>query len=369
MNCIRIKCAQKIVLISCLLFLLFINSACALNDDTELNQTPSNASGAVPKQINGSCCLPRISNPFKHFFFRRNTRRIGVDISVVPDPNGVEINKLSRLNNADLSNSKALIDDRKRPSHEVSEDCVKDDNYGACANEKEQSNIFKNQVFTFENSEDESSFIIDDLSFQRLTLRILFVEDEPALSEAILKVLDDYNEDLFNKYFIHYVFLTHGFIAIDYLLSPKNIKPHIIVSDNNMECLQQIREGLRISLKAGCELGKFLRPNKNLTDSVYHYQCEQSNSTENSYVTKKKGVDRTYKRMDYVRTYSEKQLHHSMQPFVGLLFLSTSDSATELGPENVALFDGLPPKLRYLPTFKKFLKDNEAKIDEMIYRY
>ena len=74
-----------------------------------------------------------------------------------------------------------------------------------------------------------------DTIVERNIIRMLFVEDDAAIRESVESVLIAYNSDLSKKYKIEYEFLTHGIFAVEYLLLPENIKPHIIVTDNNME--------------------------------------------------------------------------------------------------------------------------------------
>ena len=76
-----------------------------------------------------------------------------------------------------------------------------------------------------------------------------------------------------------------------------------------------------------------------------------------------------YERINCDCVYSDELSAFSIEPFEGLVFLSTSDSPKELGPKNIALFDGLPHKLKYLRTFNNFLKDHEDKIDKVINKY
>ena len=174
------------------------------------------------------------------------------------------------------------------------------------------------------------------------------------------------------------------FFAVDYLLSFENILPHIIVTDNNMESfylnyalnseMRQLGEDDKfyLDVTAGCELGKFLRPERHKSGgglSMYSYVRVKEVARNNIYTKIKKEDEHTYERVHYECTYSDELSLFSIEPFECLLFLSTSDGPAELGPANIALFDGLPPKLRYGPTFNKFLKEYEPRIDDLIGRY
>lgn len=219
---------------------------------------------------------------------------------------------------------------------------------------------------------DSSSDASVDSIVARKNLRVLFVEDDPEIRESVEAVLVAYNNDLLRKYEIEYKILTHGFLAVEYLLSSENFSPHIIVTDNNMEFFSSSNKIDRLNRKAGCELGKCLRPERiesGERPSIYNFECINKTITNQRYTSRKKDGEHTYERIDYDCVYSDEFLTFDTRSFQGLVFLSTSDSPKELGPKNIALFDGLPPKLKYLRTFNKFLKDHEDKIDEVINKY
>ena len=219
---------------------------------------------------------------------------------------------------------------------------------------------------------ESSSHASLDNIVERNIIRILFVEDDAVIRNSIESVLRKYNDDLSKKYKIHYEFLTHGFFAVEHLLSSENIKPHIVVTDNNMESFYLNDDKTCTDRKAGCELGKLFRPQKVHADdppSIYRY-VRVSEAIKRRFCNAKKGDEEyVYEHIDYECRYSDELSAFSIEPFAGLVFLSTSDSAAELGPKNIALFDGLPPKIKYGFIFDRFLKENEAKIDEVLRRY
>lgn len=234
-------------------------------------------------------------------------------------------------------------------------------------------------ILTLEGGIAEAKRGLNDISTDReqpsvdkITIRILFVEDDAVIRHSIETAAKKYNRDSSKKYEIHYKFLTHGFLAVEYLNLPENIKPHIIVTDNNMESFYLGNKNNFIDRKAGCELGKLLRPQKVHADdspSIYRY-ARVNEAIRRRYTHVKRGDEQcAYEQVDYHCTYSCEPSSLNIEPFEGLIFLSTSDSPAELGEKNIALFDGLSTKLKHAKLFSNFIRDNEAKINDVCCSY
>ncbi|MDP4725237.1 MAG: hypothetical protein NWS47_02985 [Alphaproteobacteria bacterium] len=384
---VLILCARKLVLVAWLLCLLNVGisyavdrfwldekssfSASALRKGEEKVLATMPSLSAAQNSVDCSSCFPSIR---LYSFWNASDRK---KRKVAATPSGsYGKNSLKGERVGQISQAERFAHHLKKDEDDEASITDKEFTIGSAARENPSTLVDSGDTVAYHNSLpriESSSDASVDPTVARKNLRMLFVEDDPEIRESIETVLVAYNNDLSKKYRIEYKILTHGFLAIDYLLSSENFSPHIIVTDNNMEFFSSRNKIDRLNRKAGCELGKCLRPERiesGECPSIYNFECINKTITnQQRYTAQKMGRECTYERIDCDCVFSDEFLTFDTRSFQGLVFLSTSDSPEELGPKNIALFDGLPPKLKYGRTFNDFFKKHEDKIDEVINKY